>query len=267
MKSKIALSLLGLFVAAGCFGIDTDVKKFFGAPATVKPAPGKIYPKGAQLPYALPGKGNVTAEALQRTPYRPLALNAGADIGRLAWRQATGEANSVAVIRLDSLPEGASARYDIYTALQSGARGICLLPAASLLSAAAGKTYIDEAVKTMEELNGSAALTAALTAGSPRNTITLTITEGPPTVTGPDGKNYPSLALRDVVYDACRYVVLTNAAASPVEVMVGGLVYGSGITVEELFSANDKFIAPEADFGTKLNPREVKIFKIYNAAR
>ena len=47
--------------------------------------------------------------------------------------------------------------------------------------------------------------------------------------------------------------------------VVGGLVYGSGITIEDLFAGNEKFTAPEGDFSIKLEPLEAKAFRIYNA--
>jgi hypothetical protein len=64
MKLKIVVMLSVFFTVAGCFGLDTDVKKFFNidtVPVTGIPAD-QIYPKGRLFPFSFYSTGGGSEE-------------------------------------------------------------------------------------------------------------------------------------------------------------------------------------------------------------
>jgi hypothetical protein len=161
-------------------------------------------------------------------------------------------------------------RHDVYSSLVAGAKGVLIFSASKRKDFSARKEYLNAYFKVCRELNGSMKLGQVFLFGKPMSDISLTITDGPQTVpfkykTAKVDITYPSVSMADIAYNNSRYVFLVNTADKPVDVVVGELVYGSGVTIEELFAGNEKFTAPEGDFNVKLAPLEVKAFRIYNA--
>jgi hypothetical protein len=161
-------------------------------------------------------------------------------------------------------------RHDVYSALVAGAKGVLIFSASKRKDFSARKEYLNAYFKVCRELNGPMKLGQVFLFGKPMSDISLTITDGPQTVpfkykTAKVELSYPSVSMADIAYNNSRYVFLVNTADKPVDVVVGELVYGSGVTIEDLFAGNEKFTAPEGDFSVKLAPLEVKAFRIYNA--
>lgn len=162
-------------------------------------------------------------------------------------------------------------RHDVYSALIAGAKGVLVFSASKRPDFAAGKQYLNAYLKVCRELNGPMKLGRVFLFGTPMNDITLTITDGPQTVpfkykTAGVDIVYPAASMANIAYNGSRYVFLVNSSDKQIDAVVGGLVYGSGVTIEDLFAGNEKFTAPEGDFSIKLEPLEAKAFRIYNAA-
>jgi hypothetical protein len=161
-------------------------------------------------------------------------------------------------------------RHDVYSSLIAGAKGVLIFSASKRPGFAARKEYLSSYLRVCHELNGHLKLGQVFLFCTPMNDITLTITDGPQTVpfkykaAGVD-TTYPSVSMANIAYNNSRYVFLVNSSDKQVEAVVGGLVYGSGVTIEDLFAVNEKFTAPEGDFSVKLEPLETKAFRIYNA--
>ena len=135
-------------------------------------------------------------------------------------------------------------RHDVYCALIAGAKKIQVLSADKK-----NKDYL----RVKRELNGKLKLGKIFLFGKEKNDISLKIIDGP-----------EKILMANIAYKNSRYVFLVNSSSQTVELIVGGLVYGSGITVQDIFSPEDKFTVPEGDFEVEVKALEVKIFKIYN---
>lgn len=135
-------------------------------------------------------------------------------------------------------------RHDVYCALISGAKKIQALSADKK-----NKDYLS----VKRELNGKLKLGKVFLFGKAKSDISLKIIDGP-----------EKIVMANMAYKNSRYVFLVNSSSQTVELIVGGLVYGSGVTVQDIFPPDDKFTAPEGDFEVEIKPLEVKVFKIYN---
>ncbi|MFA6101782.1 MAG: hypothetical protein WCV67_01735 [Victivallaceae bacterium] len=161
-------------------------------------------------------------------------------------------------------------RYDVYSALIAGAKGVLIFSASKRPDFSARKEYLNAYFKVCRDLNGPLKLGQVFLFGAPMNDITLTITDGPQTVpfkykTAGADITYPAVSMANIAYNSSRYIFLVNSSDKQIEAVVGGLVYGSGVTIEDLFAGSEKFTAPEGDFSIKLEPLEAKAFRIYNA--
>ena len=135
-------------------------------------------------------------------------------------------------------------RHDVYCALISGTKKLQVLSTDKR-----NEAYL----KIKQELNGKLKIGKVFLFGKAKNDISLKIIDGP-----------EKILMANIAYGNSRYVFLVNSSSQTVELIVGGLVYGSGVTVQDIFSPEDKFTVPEGDFEIELRALEVKIFKIYN---
>ena len=77
-------------------------------------------------------------------------------------------------------------------------------------------------------------------------------------------KTYPSISVKQLVWNNARYILIVNSANTPVKAMVDNLVYGSTVKVKDLLDAKaDKFTAPEGNFEVELAPLQAVCFKVY----
>jgi hypothetical protein len=160
------------------------------------------------------------------------------------------------------------ARHDAYAALIAGAKGIVIFSASRRPKFTARTEYLKSYLQICKELTGKLNLGQIFLFGERRKDISISILEGPETVALKGrriNKKYPSISMANIAYKNCRYVFLVNSSNKPVEAVVGGLVYGSGITVQDVFDPKQKFTAPEGDFEVELKPLEVKAYRIFNA--
>jgi hypothetical protein len=160
------------------------------------------------------------------------------------------------------------ARHDAYAALIAGAKGIVIFSASRRPKFPARTEYLKSYLQICKELTGKLNLGQIFLFGERRKDISISILDGPETVALKGrriNKKYPSISMANIAYKNCRYVFLVNSSNKPVEAVVGGLVYGSGITVQDVFDPKQKFTAPEGDFEVELKPLEVKAYRIFNA--
>ena len=233
MKTKAAVLLSVFFVAANGFGLNTDTKKFFHTdpnPAAALPA-NKVYPQGQLFPFSFS-----TSQAESHAAVQPSII-------KMPGQPADAEKSAL------------RGRYDVYAALIAGAGSILISTTPEQQQSLSGKEYLKSCTEVSRELNGPLKLGMVFLSGTPKKDITLTLIDAPKTA---------SVVMSGFAYNNCRYVFVINHGDKPVEAMVGGLVYGSGVTIEELFTVSEKFTAPEGDFAIKLEPLEFKAFKIYN---
>jgi hypothetical protein len=117
------------------------------------------------------------------------------------------------------------------------------------------------------ELQGE--LGQAILFGQRKKDLTVDVTSGPKTIkckfyTHPE-KTYSPVSFANIAYKNSRYVILVNSANEPVEAVLDGLVYGSGVTVKEMFGSGKHFSAPEGQIELKLRPLQVIVYKIENS--
>ena len=159
-------------------------------------------------------------------------------------------------------------RHDVYSALIAGAKGIIVFSASKRPKFSAHQKYLDAYLKICREITGKLNLGQVFLFGKRRKDLTVKIIDGPETVRLKKrkfDKTYRSVAMANISYNNSRYVFLVNSSDEPVSLIVGGLVYGSGVTIQDIFLPEDIFTAPEGDFEVELKPLEVKAFKIYNS--
>ncbi len=102
--------------------------------------------------------------------------------------------------------------------------------------------------------------------GQTKKDLTLSITDGPENIEFKFHKfkeKYPSVGFANLAWNNSRYVVMVNSTGKKIEAMLDGLVYGSVVTVQNLFDTKDKFTAPEGQVELEFKPYEVKAFRIY----
>lgn len=167
-------------------------------------------------------------------------------------------------------------RHDVYSALIAGAKGVAVFSASKRPNFKAREQYLDAYLKICKELNGPMQLGHIFLFGERKDDLTLSILEGPEKVELNIGKDnelkldnkkreFPSTCFANIAFDNCRYVFIANSSEEPISAIVNGLVYGSGITVEDIFNPANKFTAPEGDFSVNIAPLGIRGFKIYNS--
>lgn len=157
-------------------------------------------------------------------------------------------------------------RHDVYCALVNGARGVVIFSASKRPKFEARQDYLNAYLEVSRELNGAMQLGQVFLFGKPMKDLDCTIIEGPqeiPLKLRTEEVKYSPISFANFAWNNQRYVFLVNSANVPVRAIVSELVYGSGITVKNLFHKDHEFTAPEGDFEVKLKPLEVAAFKIY----
>ena len=234
MKNKLKITLLLLFCSAACGALNTDIRKFFDS--------GSIITKGKLFPFDL--YSNEEVDILKNKTF----FYVDKKLDRKCLVSIGGKNKPAAL-----LGESGHARYNVYSALISGARGIFVK------TPKFDKSYSG----IRKELNGKMKLGRIFLYGKSRQDLKVKIIAGPKQIHY-SGKKYPSVAMANIAYRNSRYVFLVNSSSKTVELIVGGLVYGSTVTVQDIFMPEELFTAPEGDFEVEIKPLEVKAFRIYN---
>lgn len=164
-------------------------------------------------------------------------------------------------------------RHDVYSALIAGAKGVLVFSASKRPNFTAREQYLKAYLQVCRELRGPMNLGRIFLFGERKNDITLNVVEGPENLElkarrdsklkpGEKIETVPSLGMANIAYDNCRYIFISNSSESEISAVVDGLVYGSGVTVQDIFNPEDKFTAPEGNFNISLKPLEIKALKI-----
>lgn len=164
-------------------------------------------------------------------------------------------------------------RHDVYSALIGGAKGVMVFSASKRPNFAAREQYLKAYLQVCRELTGPMNLGRIFLFGERRNDIILSVFEGPENMEMKVGKDnelkldnkartVPTVGMANIAFDNCRYVFISNSSESEISAVVDGLVYGKGVTVEDIFKPEDKFTAPEGNFNITLKPLEIKALKI-----
>jgi hypothetical protein len=156
-------------------------------------------------------------------------------------------------------------RHDVYCAMVAGAKGVLVFSASKRPKFAARMAYLKVYMQVCRELQGE--LGQVFLFGKRKKDLTLSVIDGPETINFKYHKFkavYPSVSMANIAWKNSRYVVLVNSSDKQVEAMLDGLVYGSGVTVQNLFDKKDNFTAPEGQVELEFKPLEVKAFRIYH---
>ncbi|MDO9542917.1 MAG: hypothetical protein Q7J98_11440 [Kiritimatiellia bacterium] len=157
-------------------------------------------------------------------------------------------------------------RHDVYSSLIAGAKGVAVFSASKRPNFKAREQYLKAYLQVCRELTGPLKLGQVFLFGERKDDISLTVTEGPKTVelkVGKETLTYPSAAIANIAHENCRYVFVSNSSGKPLNVVIDGLVYGKGVTIQNRFDPKEEFTAPEGNFNIDLKPWEVKVCKIY----
>ena len=164
-------------------------------------------------------------------------------------------------------------RHDVYSALIGGAKGVQVFSASKRPNFKARGEYLKAYFKVCRELTGPMDLGRIFLFGERRDDIILSVFEGPESMELKVGKDnelkrdsksrtVPTMGMANIAYDNCRYLFISNSSESEISAIVDGLVYGKGVTVQDVFDSEDTFTAPEGNFGVSLKPLEIKALKI-----
>ncbi len=157
-------------------------------------------------------------------------------------------------------------KHDVYCGLANGAKGILVFSARRRPNFTAWDKYIDAYLETAKVLAGE--LGQALLFGKDTTDLEVSVIEGVEKIEARLRKGnkttYPSLSVKQIVWNNARYILIVNSAETPVKAMVDNLVYGSTVKVKNLLDAKaDKFTAPEGNFEVELAPLQAVCFKVY----
>jgi hypothetical protein len=155
------------------------------------------------------------------------------------------------------------ARHDVYCSLAAGAKGVLIFSASRRPKFKVREKYLDAYLKICGELQSE--LGQAILFGTRKNDLTVDTISGPKEIkfkfyTHPE-KTYPTISFANIAYKNSRYLILVNSANEPVEAILDGLVYGSKVTIHDIFKKS-KFTAPEGQVEMKFKALEVKVFKV-----
>lgn len=156
-------------------------------------------------------------------------------------------------------------KHDVYCGLANGAKGILVFSARRRPNFTAWEQYINAYLETAKILGGE--LGQALLFGKDTTDLEVSVIEGVEKVEFKRRditKTYPSISVKQLVWNNARYILIVNSANTPVKAMVDNLVYGSTVKVKDLLDAKaDKFTAPEGNFEVELAPLQAVCFKVY----
>ena len=156
-------------------------------------------------------------------------------------------------------------KHDAYCGLANGAKGILVFSARRRPHFTAWENYVNAYLEVAKTLSGE--LGQALLFGKDTTDLEVSVIDGVEKIElkmRKENKTYPSLSVKQLVWNNARYVLIVNSAGTPVKAMVDNLVYGSNITVRDILDVKDrKFTAPEGNFEIELAPLQAACFKIY----
>ena len=156
-------------------------------------------------------------------------------------------------------------KHDVYCGLANGAKGILVFSARRRPAFTAWENYLNAYLNVAKTLSGE--LGQALLFGKETKDLEVSVSEGAEKIEVKlrnGSKTYPSLSVKQLVWNNARYVLIVNSADTPVKAVVDNLVYGSTIKVKDLLDAKaDKFTAPEGNFEVELAPLQAVCFKVY----
>ena len=156
-------------------------------------------------------------------------------------------------------------KHDVYCGLANGAKGILVFSARRRPHFTAWEQYLNAYLETAKVIGGE--LGQALLFGKDTTDLEVSVIEGVEKIEYKRRditKTYPSISVKQLVWNNARYILIVNSANTPVKVMVDNLVYGSTITVKNLLDAkSNKFTAPEGNFEAALAPLQAVCFKVY----
>jgi hypothetical protein len=233
MKNKLKIIILLLFCALVCDAFSTDTKKFFNS--------GKVSKEKA-FPFTL----------YSNQKFKQLKSKTFFVVDKKLTRQClvAMEKQDKAVVLLG---ESKHARHNVYSALIAGAKGI-FIKAKKL-----DKKYFE----LSKELTGKKKISQVFLSGKLKRDLKIKIIDGPESIRY-NNKEYPSAAMANIAYKNSRYLFIVNSSNKTLELIVEGLVYGSSVTVQDIFIPEENFTAPEGDFELEIKALEVKVFIIYN---
>lgn len=154
-------------------------------------------------------------------------------------------------------------RHDAYCSLAAGAKGILVFSASRRPKFEVREKYLDAYLQVCRELKGE--LGQAILFGKRRDDLTIDITSGPKEIKlkfyTHEEKTYQSIVFANIAYKDSRYLIMVNSANEPLEAVLDGLVYGSGVTIDDIFGKT-RFTAPEGQVEMKFKALEAKVFKV-----
>jgi hypothetical protein len=233
MKNKLQIMLLLLFCATVCPAFSTDTKKFFSSGKVAKE---KIFPFTLYSKQPIKQLKNKTFFVVDKKLTRQNLV----DIEK--------QGKSLALLKISK-----HARHNVYSALIAGAKGIVIK----------AKKFDKNYAELSKELNGRMKISQIFLTGKIKQDLKVKILDGPENIKY-NSKEFPSVAMVNIAYRNSRYIFLINSTDKTVELIVGGLVYGSTVTVQDIFIAEENFTVPEGDFEIELKAMEVKAFRVYN---
>ena len=156
-------------------------------------------------------------------------------------------------------------KHDVYCGLANGAKGILVFSARRRPHFTAWEQYINAYLETAKILGGE--LGQALLFGKETTDLEVSVIEGVEKIEFKRRditKTYPSISVKQLVWNNARYVLIVNSANTPVKAVVDNLVYGSKIAVCDLLNPKgENFTAPEGNFEVELAPLQAVCFKVY----
>ena len=156
-------------------------------------------------------------------------------------------------------------KHDVYCGLANGAKGILVFSARRRPHFTAWEQYINAYLETAKILGGE--LGQALLFGKENTDLEVSVIEGVEKIEFKRRditKTYPSISVKQLVWNNARYVLIVNSANTPVKAVVDNLVYGSNIAVRDILDAKGReFTAPEGNFEVELAPLQAVCYKIY----
>ena len=156
-------------------------------------------------------------------------------------------------------------KHDVYCGLANGAKGILVFSARRRPHFTAWEQYVNAYLETAKILGGE--LGQALLFGKETTDLEVSVIEGVEKIEFKRRditKTYPSISVKQLVWNNARYVLIVNSANTPVKAVVDNLVYGSKIAVCDLLNPKgENFTAPEGNFEVELAPLQAVCFKVY----
>jgi hypothetical protein len=130
-------------------------------------------------------------------------------------------------------------RYDVYSALVTGAQGIVVFSASKRSKFTARELYLENYLTICRELTGPLQLGQVFLFGQAMNDLTLNQSTGPKEVSVKVGKdavfNCPTLTLGNKAWNHCRFVFVVNSSAEQASGTVEGIPLSKDVKIRPLW--------------------------------